>query len=205
MQMKVVDTRGKKCPTPIIETKKALKESSMGEIFRVLTDNRTSYLNVSRFLTDNKIKFTVAESSGVWTFEVNNETGNTETTPAEGYCSPEGDLPSGGYAVAITSEFMGQGDDKLGKILIKSFFVALSVMDELPSVIVFYNSGVKLASKESETIDLLKEIEGKGVELILCGTCVDHFGLGNVTAVGKIGDMYQILQKLAAAGNVVRP
>jgi selenium metabolism protein YedF len=203
--MKIVDTRGKRCPTPIIETKKALKESTKGEIFRVLTDNKTSYLNVSRFLTDNKINFTVNESSGTWTFDVNNETGNGETTPAEDYCGTGVTIQSGGYAVAVTSELMGHGDDLLGKKLMRSFFVALSVMEELPSVIVFYNSGVKLAVNDSDVIDLLKEIENKGVELILCGTCVDHFGTGNVTGVGKIGDMYQILQKLSAAGNVIRP
>jgi selenium metabolism protein YedF len=203
--MKIVDTRGKRCPIPIIETKKALKESAKGEIFTVLTDNKTSFLNVSRFLTDNKIKFAVTESSGVWTFEVNNESGKTETTPAEDYCGTERNAGPGGYAVAITSEFMGQGDDKLGKILIRSFFVALSVMDELPTVIVFYNSGVKLAAKGSEVTDLLLEIEARGVEIILCGTCVDFFGLDNKTAVGKTGDMYQILQRLAAAGNVIRP
>jgi selenium metabolism protein YedF len=204
-KMKVVDTRGKNCPTPIIETKKALKESPAGEIFSVLTDNRTSFMNVSRFLSDNKIKFTVTESSGVWTFEVNNESGKVETTPAEDYCGTDKNGATGGYAVAVTSEFMGNGDDILGKKLIRSFFVALSVMDELPSVIVFYNSGVKLASKGSEVTDLLTEIEGKGVEVILCGTCVDHFGLGSDIAFGKIGDMYQILQKLAEAGNVIRP
>jgi selenium metabolism protein YedF len=203
--MKIVDTRGKKCPTPIIETRKALKESVSGEGFRVLVDNRTSFLNVSRFLTDNKISFIVTESSGVWTFDVNNETDTIEITPAEDYCAGGNDAGPSGYAVAVTSEFMGQGDDKLGKILIKSFFTALSVIDELPTSIVFYNSGVKLASTASEVSDLLREIEGKGVEIILCGTCIDYFGLGKDIAAGKIGDMYLILQKLSAAGSVIRP
>jgi selenium metabolism protein YedF len=203
--MKIVDTRGKKCPTPIIETKKALRETAPGEEFKVLTDSRTSFLNVSRFLTDNRINYKVSENSGVWTFEVNNETGNNETTAAEDYCDVQGELTPGGYAVAVTSEYMGRGDDNLGKILIKSFFVALSVMDEPPSVIVFYNSGVKLASDDSEVADILKEIEKKGTEIILCGTCVDYFGLGSSIAAGKTGDMYQILQKLAAAGKVLRP
>jgi selenium metabolism protein YedF len=203
--MKIVDSRGKRCPAPIIETRKALKESVMGELFTVLIDNKTSFLNVSRFLTDNKIKFSVSESSGIWTFEVNNETGKTETTPAEDYCNTAPDMGTVGYAVALASEFMGQGDEKLGKTLVKSFFVALSVMDELPQTIVFYNGGVKLALKDSEVAALLAEIEGKGVEIILCGTCVDFFGLGNQIAVGKIGDMYQILEKLTKAGKVIRP
>jgi selenium metabolism protein YedF len=203
--MKIVDTRGKRCPAPIIETKKALKESPAGEVFSVLTDNKTSFLNVSRFLTDNGIRFTVTESSSVWTFEVNNETGRTDTTPAEDYCNTGTNHGNGGYAVAVTSEFMGQGDDKLGKLLIRSFFVALSVMEELPSVIVFYNSGVKLASEGSDVKELVTELESRGVEVILCGTCVDYYGLVNDTSFGKTGDMYQILQKLAAAGKVIRP
>jgi selenium metabolism protein YedF len=203
--MKIVDTRGKKCPMPIIETKKALKEVAEGEVFSVLTDSKTSFLNVSRFLTDNRINYIVNENSGVWTFEVNNETGNAETTAAEDYCSIEGEETPKGYAVAVTSEYMGQGDDNLGRILIKSFFVALSVMDEPPSVIVFYNSGVKLACGDSEVIGLLQELEKKGSEIILCGTCIDYFGLASSIAVGKTGDMYQILMKLAAAGKVLRP
>lgn len=205
--MKIVDTRGEKCPKPIIETKKALKETGSGEIFRVLTDNKTSFTNISRFLGDNKIKYIVTEKDGVWTFEVtNNETGNTTLTAAENYCEPELPLDmKNNYAVAVTSEFMGSGDDQLGKKLMKSFFVAVSCLDEKPSVMVFYNSGVKLAVRDSEVIDLLREIEKKGVEVILCGTCVDHYKLGESLGAGTIGDMYLIMQKLSAAGNVIRP
>jgi selenium metabolism protein YedF len=204
--MKVVDTRGEKCPKPIIETKKALKETSTGEIFTVLTDSNTSFKNISRFLADNKIKYSVTEKNGIWSFEVINETGNANMAMAENYC--ENDLPvnsKGNYAIAITSEIMGSGDDALGKKLMKSFFVSLSCLEELPSVIVFYNSGVKLAAKDSEVIDLVKEIEHKGVEIILCGTCVDHFKLGDSIRAGTIGDMYLILEKLSMAGNVIRP
>jgi selenium metabolism protein YedF len=204
--MKVVDTRGEKCPKPIIDTKKALKETSAGETFSVLTDSKTSFNNICRFLSDNRIKYSVSEESGIWTFQVINETGNGTLTSAETYCEPDtsGEAKSN-YAVAVSSEFMGSGDDTLGKKLIKSFFVALSVLDELPSFIAFYNSGVKLAVKDSEIIEILKEIEEKGVEIISCGTCVDYYKLGDSIGAGKTGDMYLILQKLSAAGNVIRP
>ncbi len=204
--MKVVDTRGEKCPRPIIETKKALKETPSGETFTVLTDGRTSFNNISRFLSDNMIKYSVTEENGVWTFKVINESGNVTLTPAEQYCEPVMNGPvNSSYAVAVSSEFMGSGDDILGKRLIKSFFVALSVLDELPSIVAFYNSGVKLVVQDSEIIDLLKEIERKGVEIISCGTCVDHYKLGGSIGTGKIADMYFILQKLSVAGNVIRP
>jgi selenium metabolism protein YedF len=204
--MKTVDTRGEKCPKPIIDTRKALKETSAGETFTVLTDSSTSYRNISRFLSDNKISFTVTEEKGVWTFTVVNEKGQETLTAAETYCETDVPLPaSGNWAVAVTSEFMGSGDDILGKKLIKSFFVALSCLDVLPSLIVFYNSGVKLVCNDSDTIELIREIEGKGVELILCGTCVDYYMIGNKLGAGTIGDMYQIMGKLSAAAKVIRP
>jgi len=204
--MKIVDTRGEKCPKPIIETRKALKETSPGEVFNLLTDSNTSFKNVSRYLTDNGIGFSVAEKAGVWTFTITNGTGGQKLTEAEQYCETEVEqAPRGDFAVAVSSEFMGSGDDELGKRLIKAFFVSVSCLDKLPSFMAFYNSGVKLASDDSGVIDILKEIEAKGVEMILCGTCVDHFKLNEKTAVGKIGDMFQILQKLSASGNVIRP
>lgn len=205
VNMKTVDTRGKKCPVPIIETRKALKESESGEPFAVITDSLTSYNNISRFLTDNKIEYTVTESGGVWSFTVRGSEPETELSEAEEYC----DLPiseaTTGYSVAITSELMGSGDDVLGRKLMKSFFVALSCLDILPAAIVFYNSGVKLASEGSEVTDILKELEAKGVKLILCGTCTDYFGITGSTVAGTIGDMYLILQTLADSSKVIRP
>jgi len=203
--MKIVDTRGERCPKPIIETKKALKEIAQGEVFAVVTDNKTAFLNISRFLSDNEIKFSVTESDGVWRFEVNNEKGISETTPAESYCEPDNNTGTGSYAVAISSETMGSGSDELGRNLMKSFFIALSVMERLPSLVVFYNSGVKLAAEGSDIADYLADLNRKGVEMILCGTCVDYYKLENKLVCGKIGDMYQILEKLSLAGNIIRP
>jgi selenium metabolism protein YedF len=201
--MRVVDTRGEKCPRPIIETRKALKETAAGEVFAVLTDNRTSFNNISRFLSDNKIKFTVSESQGVWKFEVNSSSGNIEMTTAEDYC--ESAPPAGNYTVAITSEVMGSGDDDLGRKLMKSFFVSLSVLEPRPSAMVFYNAGVKLATSDSGISDFLVELEKSGVEILLCGTCVDYFNIGGKLVTGKIVDMYYIVGKLSASGNVIRP
>jgi len=59
--MRIVDTKGQLCPAPLIAAKKALKETAVGESFEVLTDNKTSFDNLSRFLSDNKAKFLVRE------------------------------------------------------------------------------------------------------------------------------------------------
>jgi selenium metabolism protein YedF len=204
--MRIVDTKGQKCPKPIIETKKALRESKTGETFQVVTDNKTSFANISRFLGDHKIKYSVSEEKGIWSFKITNETGAAISNPVEDYCKEKAIAESNGnFAVAISSELMGQGDDNLGRQLMKSFFIALSFLEEMPSVIAFYNSGVKLALKGSEVIETLQEIEKKGAEIILCGTCVEHYKISDKIGVGKISDMLIITQKLSAAGNVLRP
>lgn len=204
--MRIVDTKGEKCPVPIIETRKALKESQKGEAIQVLTDNKTAFSNISRYLADNKIKFSASETKGVWTFTIINEKGFSDTTRAEEYCEATvPDFKPGEFAVVISSELMGMGDDELGRKLMKSFFVALSCLDTMPSSVMFYNSGVKLTVTDSPVIDILSEIEDKGVELLICGTCVDHFKLGSRIKVGKISDMYIITDKLSKTGNIIKP
>ena len=41
---------------------------------------------------------------------------------------------------------MGEGEDELGKILIKGFIYALTEMETLPKTVLLYNKGVFLAS-----------------------------------------------------------
>lgn len=204
--MRIIDTKGKNCPIPIIETRKALRESKADETFAVVTDNKTAFSNISRFLDDNKIKFSVSEDKGIWTFKITNGSVVSDTTRAENYCvATEPEIPAGDFAVVISSEIMGQGDDELGRKLMKSFFVALSCLDIMPSSIMFYNSGVKLTVKNSPVIEILHEIEAKGVEILICGTCVDHFKIGDKINAGRISDMYLITQQLSRTGNIVRP
>ena len=202
--MKKVDTRGKKCPLPIIETRKALKESAPGEPFAVITDNSTSFSNISRFLKDNRIDYSCEENNGTWTFTVNSASGATELTEAENYC--EIDPPANeGFAVVISSDEMGSGDPVLGKKLMKSFFIALSCMDIPPRLIVFYNAGVKLAAEEKELAEILSELEVKGTEILFCGTCTDWFKLQGKITVGSISDMFQIVNKLSGYRKVLQP
>ena len=204
--MRIVDTKGLKCPVPIIETKKALKSSAAGETFELLTDNKTAFSNISRFLNDNRIKFSVIENNEVWTFSITNEQGTEIKTSPEEYCElPAEEKTTRNFSVVISSEIMGQGDDELGRRLMKSFFTALSCLDNLPAAIMFYNSGVKLTIDDSPVIDIIHEIENKGVEVLICGTCVEHFKLGEKIHIGQISDMYMITQKLSETGNIIRP
>jgi selenium metabolism protein YedF len=204
--MRIVDTKGQLCPAPLIAAKKALKETAAGESFNLLTDNKTSFDNLSRFLKDNKADFQVSESEGVWTLTIKKTTGELIKPNAEEYCAPEiTHFEKGNYVVAITSDKMGEGDDDLGHLLISNFIKALKDLDKLPRHIVFYNKGVTLAVEDSPVIEYIKDLDKMGVELHLCATCVNHYKLENKVAVGTLSNMYSIAEIMASAGNVVKP
>ena len=100
----------------------------------------------------------------------------------------------------INNYGMGNGDAELGLSLIQNYFKLLLQEDALPTVIAFYNGGVKLVAEGSPVIETLQKIESKGVKLIACKTCLNHFGLMDKVKVGMGGTMIDIitLQKEAA-------
>jgi selenium metabolism protein YedF len=204
--MRIVDTKGQLCPAPLIAAKKALKETAEGDSFIVLTDNMTSFDNLSRFLKDNKAEFEVSESAGVWTLTVTKINGDKVDTKVEDYCAPAiSHFEKGNYVVAITSDKMGDGDAELGHLLISNFIKALKDLDKLPQHMVFYNKGVTLAVKNSPVIEHIKDLEKMGVEIHLCATCVNYYKLEKYVEVGTLSNMYSIAELMAAAGNVIRP
>jgi selenium metabolism protein YedF len=204
--MRIVDTKGQLCPAPLIAARKALRETAEGESFIVLTDNQTSFDNLSRFLKDNKAEFQVNMAEGVWTLTITKTIGDVVNTKTKEYCaSSVSHFEKGNYVVAITSDKMGDGDDELGHLLISNFIKALKDLDKLPRHMVFYNRGVTLAIKDSPVIEHIKDLEKMGVEIHLCATCVNHYRLEKNIVVGTLSNMYSIAEVMASAGNVIRP
>jgi sulfur relay (sulfurtransferase) complex TusBCD TusD component (DsrE family) len=88
-------------------------------------------------------------------------------------------------------------------MLAGKFLGLLTENGSLPSQILFYTDGVKLACQGSPVIEQLKTLETKGVELVLCKTCVDYFGLANQVAVGIVGGMPDIIEAMSKAAKVI--
>ena len=107
--------------------------------------------------------------------------------------------------VVLSSNQMGQGDEALGKLLMKGFVFALTQQDMLPETILLYNSGAFLSCEDSDNLEDLKTLEAQGVEIMTCGTCLNFYGLTEKLAVGSVTNMYVIVEKLTQAGNVVKP
>ena len=73
----------------------------------------------------------------------------------------------------------------------------------MPDAIILLNAGVKLTVEGSPVLEDLVALEGKGVELLACGTCLGHFGLKDKIVVGQVSNMYSIAETLLGAGKVV--
>ena len=104
--------------------------------------------------------------------------------------------------LVINHAGMGHGDDALGLRILQTLLGKVRAFRELEAI-VLYNSGVKLLAAGSPAVQPLAAIETGGVEIVACGTCVDHFGLRESIKVGRIGSMDDILALMNGAAKAV--
>jgi len=108
-----------------------------------------------------------------------------------------------GLAVLITGKTLGRSDEELGEILVKGFLGALSQLALPPRTVALMNEGVKLALFDSSSCDHLKNLERKGTNILVCGTCTNHFGITERVGVGTISNMFEILEAVTGADKVL--
>lgn len=196
----VLDCKGLACPKPVLECKDCIEDQSPEE-FEVIVDNEAARENVTRFLSTRGYGADVLYEGGLWRITA------TKVAEAESpeeaciiYPAPPGEQK---ICVLITSSNIGRGDDELGGKLMLNFLDTLPEMgDDLWRVIIL-NSGVKLAAKDSQVLEKLKKIEKMGVTILVCGTCLDFFGLLDQKAVGQTTNMMDVVTSLQLAGKVI--
>ncbi len=198
MTTTTIDARGLPCPQPVILTRNAMREA---QELTVLVTGRDQVTNVSR----------LAEKAG-WQTQLEQRPDGYAIHLVKGQepvAEPEltTDLTSCDISrrtvVVAASDQMGRGDDELGAILVRAFFHTLTESNSLPGTIIFYNTGVKLAAEGSPILDDLRDLQGKGVEILACGTCLGYFNLKERLAVGTISNMYTISETLLGAAHIV--
>lgn len=191
-----IDARGKPCPTPVVLTKKALESITEG-VVTVLVDSEVSKENV--------IKFAASQGCSA---EVEAENGIFKITVVKGYfcgvISKQEEVKAGEKIVIyIGSNSQGSGDCELGEKLMKSFISNIKNMKQLPSTIIFLNTGVYLTTLNDDTVNELKHLEG--VEILSCGMCLEHFNLKDKLRVGSVTNGLVVMEKLFEADKVIRP
>jgi selenium metabolism protein YedF len=192
---KIVDARGLACPQPVILTGKALKET---DIVTVIVDDETPRDNVSRIATRKGYNVNVEEKDGDFYIHIQKKGAEPEK---ETVASP---APEGDLVVLISSNTVGRGSDELGEILTRAFMHTFMEVEPKPQTMIFINSGVKLAIEDSIVLEDLQALAGEGIQILVCGTCLDYFKLKNKVAVGEVSNAYTILETLLQAGKVVR-
>ncbi len=192
--------KGKPCPTPVVETKKALDEIDEG-IVVVEVDNEVSKNNVERFAKKSGCTVEVEKKDGVFILTI------TKGFTCEVDFSQNNDNNSDDkYLLYINKDTMGYGNNELGKILIKAFFKTLVDNENKPYMIVFVNTGVKLVVEGSEVLEELKDLNEKfNIEILACGTCLDFLNLKDKIKIGTISNMFDIQNALVNAPKIVTP
>lgn len=105
--------------------------------------------------------------------------------------------------IIVNSDSLGQGDENVGRTLLGTFLRKVLASPNKPDAIIFYNSGVRLLTRQSYFLDILDALERYGVELLACGTCVYKVCGQHSLAVGRISNMDEISDILLGASKVV--
>lgn len=205
--MITVNAMGDACPIPVIKTKKAMQELKEPGILEILVDNEIAVQNVMKMATSSGGEVTsekISEKEFRLIIRTDRIVPKHEVQAAEAPVICHGD-GRGGVVVVVSSNCMGQGNDELGKVLMKGFIFAVSQLDELPKAIVFYNGGAWLTSEGSEALEDLKSMEAQGVEIMTCGACLDYYGLKEKLRVGAVSNMYSIVEIMNGAAKIIHP
>jgi intracellular sulfur oxidation DsrE/DsrF family protein len=106
----------------------------------------------------------------------------------------------------VTREGLGQvgaTDRQFGLEMFDRFLHALESQPVKPHSICFYTDGVKLVCEGSAALLGLRILQGQGVRLVACRTCLEHFRLTDKVAVGEVGGMNDIVGILTEADSVL--
>lgn len=196
-----LDMVGQACPVPVITTKKALDAAGPGAAVEVIVDNATAVENLTKFAEQRGYALERGpQDPGRFVVQIT----RPETDAAAAVTSTQAAGPKT-FVVAVSSRTMGEGDERLGATLLKGFLYALTEQDRWPTAVLFYNGGAFSTTEGSESLEDLRKLEAGGVEILTCGTCLNHYGLADSLAVGGVTNMYSIVELLASADSVLKP
>ena len=196
--MKTIDAKGLNCPLPVVLAKKEMDAGQTA--FLIVVDNQIACENLQRFADSQGYQLLITPKNGYWDVVFTKD--SSPCAPAEPQtsgtqsCAPH-------WVVFIGNRTIGNGDPELGSSLMKMFFYTLSQSDDLPKAVLFMNEGVKLAAQDPQIIEHLTTLSQKGVNILVCGTCLNFYHLSDPLPVGTVSNMYEILLQMQQADKVV--
>ncbi len=208
MEEKFIDARGLACPLPVVNAKQASEEMTGDGQVTILVDNEIAVQNLQKFANQRHFDLS-AKQNGPKEYEVKidvkKDSIKADSTEKEEEIECAPDERKKGLVVVLSANTVGSGNDDLGKILMKSFVFSLTKQDNLPEHIICYNSGAFLTTENSPVLEDLKLLESEGVQITTCGTCLDFYNLKEKLQVGSVSNMYEIVELMENAANIIKP
>ena len=195
-----IDARGMSCPAPVLMTKEVL-EKDHPEGVEVLVDNEAARENVSRYLGSQQFSVTAVPQGTDFKIIARRLEGVPENFQALECTCTAAVKPK--IMVLMATDRLGFGDDELGKKLVISFIKTLKEMGDELWRLVLVNNGVKLTIEGSPVLEDLVAYEEAGLKILVCGTCLTHFGLLEAKKVGETTNMLDIVTAMQLADKVI--
>lgn len=183
----VIDARDQGCPKPVMMAEEALSKITEG-IIEVIVDNEGSADNLAWFAKNHAFSSETIRDGYDWRVKIVKGYACAPVTATDKAPEAEKDL-----LLVVGTDTMGK-EEELGKILMKAYFETMKTYKQIPHTIFFLNAGVKLTTTNADIYPVLREIEGMGVEMYSCGTCLKHYGLESELKVGHRGTTNHIVE-----------
>ena len=200
-----LNARGKACPMPVVMALKELEGGCRDLVVEV--DNAIAVENLTRLGEGRGMTVSVAEGGGTYAVRLTGGAPAAEpgadAQPANGIYA-NGAHAVGGYAVFVGKDHVGEGAGELGRNLMKMALYTLANGEEPPAFVLFMNGGVSLpAGEDTGVLESLNKLIEKGAEVLVCGTCLDYYGLKESLKAGTVSNMYEILERMRRAAKVI--
>ncbi len=202
-----VNAIGDACPIPVVKTKNAIRELGGSGVVEVSVDNEIAVQNLLKMAKQKEYEASFEKKSNTEYIVTINVNGGevSDAKPVTKATVKSDEIKLKETIVVIDSDKMGDGDEEFSKTLLKGFIYALSSQDIPPAKILFYNTGVRLTTEGSASIEDLKVLEKAGAKIYSCGACLNNYGLSEKLSVGEVTNMYDIVSYLMEADLVIRP
>lgn len=194
-----IDCRGLNCPIPVVNTKRYFDRIDSGSGITIV-DNEVAKNNVIKFSEGNGFKYEVDKKADDLFYISILKGEEIENNSCAKNMTITKEMP---LTIVIGSDKLGDGDAELGTALMKSYLFALSEANIIPVNLLFLNGGVKLVVEDSLTLDSIKKLKERGVNIQSCGLCLDFYELKTKLAVGEITNMYAIIEMMNS-GNTIK-
>jgi hypothetical protein len=100
----------------------------------------------------------------------------------------------GGTLYYVCTDSLGV-DREIGTRLAQAFWNSFHERLDGTPTFAFANRGIFLALDDSPVLEGLRRLEERGCRILVCGTCMDYYGVRERLAVGEPGSI-PVLQQL---------